>query len=186
MPVPTSPWSLVVLGAIAACQPAARTATPADDRPRPTPGLGPADAVPPDLPGPDACADAPLITLDELARGERAGERVAVDVVPQAMIMCTAMACYAADGAPAEDACCNECRGGYGVEVPGELVLRFEGLAGCAGYDCNLRCEPFGRAPARAYRFVGTSAWARRGDNGAVYDTATFTVERYCATDAAP
>ena len=178
-----------VLG-LGACPPAERNvATPAAGPTAPTPGLGPAETVPTGLPGPEACADAPLITLAELARGERDGERVAVDVVPQAMVRCTALACYSAlDGRPAQpEACCNECRGGYGWEISGEFHLAFADLGGCSGHDCNLRCEPFGRAPTRAYRLVGTSSRSPRDSNGAVYDTAVFTVERYCATgDATP
>ena len=169
----------------AACQPAARS----DHRggppaaPPPTPGLGPADTVPPDLAPATACADAPLLTLAQVARGERAGERVAFDAVPEPQVMCTAMACMSATGAVVDDACCNTCGGGYGLEHPHEFRLRFEGFAGCTGYDCNLACAPFGRAPTRAYRFVGTSTWAPRRTNGAIYDTATFAVERVCAVD---
>jgi hypothetical protein len=51
----------------------------------------------------------------------------------------------------------------------------------------RLRLQPGLRAVrARAdpgYRFVGTSTWAPRRTNGAIYDTATFAVERVCAVD---
>lgn len=79
------------------------------------------------------------------------------------------------------DACCNKCGGSYGVEIGLEFKLRFEGIVGfCGGYDCNLRCEPFGWKPTHAYRFVGVSAWSKRRDNGAIYDKSTFTVEKFC------
>lgn len=171
---------------VAACEPAAHGnrggGPPA--APPPTPALGPADTAPPDLAPAAACADAPRLTLAQVARGEQAGQRIAFDAVPEPQVICTAMACASTTGAAADEgACCNTCRGGYGLELAGEFRLRFDGFEGCAGRDCDLHCAPFGRAPTRAYRFVGTSAWSRRLANGAVYDKATFTVERVCAIE---
>lgn len=178
-------WGVLVMLLTVACQqPARERSTPGGDRPAPVPGLGPAEVVPAEAPGPEACADAPLLTLEQVARGEQAGERVAFEVVPRAQIVCTLMACIGPGGQHDEESCCNRCGGGYEVAIADEFRLQFHGLrGGCSGYDCNVTCEPFGRAPTHAYRFVGVSDWSKRLDNGAIYDKSTFTVETFCKVE---
>jgi hypothetical protein len=175
--------ALAMFAAAACQQPARERSTPGGAKePAPKPGLGPADVVPAGLAPTEACGDAPLLTLEQVAKGDRSGERIAFDVVPRAQIMCTLMACVGDDGKHDENSCCNRCGGGYEVAIADELRLHFVGLpGGCGGYDCNVHCEPFGRAPARAYRFVGVSRWSKRMENGAIYDKAEFTVEKFCA-----
>jgi hypothetical protein len=176
-----------VVALLAACQqPAREKSTPGGDKPAPKPGLGPADIVPADLAPTEACGDAPLLTIEQVAKGERAGERIAFDVVPRATIFCTLMACVGPSGEHDPTSCCNQCGGGYEVAIADEFRLQFVGLpGGCGGYDCNVHCDPFGREPARAYRFVGVSKWTKRIDNGAIYDKAELTVEKFCAAPAA-
>lgn len=149
-----------------------------------TPGLGPAETIP-DLPGPEACADAPLVTLDEIERGVRAGERVALDAVPKAETMCTLLYCIPPPGMSREDVCCNQCGGGYGLRVDNTLHLQFMNIGGCRGMDCNLHCEPFGREPTHAYRFVGKNEFKPARESGAIYAKSMFTVEKVCRIDGA-
>ncbi|MCE9580189.1 MAG: hypothetical protein K8W52_44140 [Deltaproteobacteria bacterium] len=165
--------------ALIACGPASpESNTPY--RSREKPGRGPADVVPPSALAPDRCGDAPLVALADLARGTGDGERVAVDLTPQAEVMCTLLACIGPNGVEdGPDVCCNGCGGNYGLRQGMEFALRLEGLDGCTGMDCNLHCEPFGTAPTHAYRFVGTVAYTPRG-SGAIYDQATLTIEKYC------
>lgn len=139
----------------------------------PQPGLGPAEVVPESALAPGACDDVPLLSLEDLAAGKGAGERIAVDVVPEAAVACTLLAC--------ESECCNSCGGSYGARLAGDpaLELRLDGLAGCTGMDCNLRCEPFGRKPTTRYRFVGTHTFTPAGTTSA-YHQAVLEVERYC------
>jgi hypothetical protein len=158
--------SIVVL---AACS--SSPTRPAD--PGPTPGSGAEDTVPATARPAGECDDAPLLTLEALQRGERAGERIALEVVPRPSIACTAMAC--------SRECCNRCGGEYGAEIANELRVRFTGIPGtCGGWDCNLQCEPFGLEPKTAYRFVGMNTFKPRGANGAVFDKSEFAVEKYC------
>jgi hypothetical protein len=177
--------AIVVAAAAAAAascgQPAHEHSTPGGDKARPEPGVGPADVVPANLAPTEDCDDAPLLTLEEVARGEHAGERIAFDVVPAATIFCTLLACVGPNGEDDPNVCCNQCGGGYGVAIRDEFNLQFLKLGGCSGYDCNLHCEPFGRAPTHTYRFVGVSAWSKRMENGAIYDKSAFTVEKLCA-----
>ncbi|MBI2393439.1 MAG: hypothetical protein HYV09_27900 [Deltaproteobacteria bacterium] len=147
--------------------------------PRPVPGLGPEESVP-TLPGVEACADAPLVTLEQIADGAHAGERVALDAVPRAMVICTLLLCTGGDEPP-ERTCCNGCGGGYELRLGERLLLQFANLGGCGGMDCNLHCEPFGRRPTRRYRFVGKNEFTPRPESGAIYAKSRFVVERVCA-----
>lgn len=185
--------AMVAAGALAAVsaacqQPAHEPSTPGGGlKAKPEPGLGPADMVPAAALAPDACADAPLLTLEQVARGEKSGERIAFDAVPRAQIFCTLLACIGPSGEHDPNSCCNQCGGGYQVEIREQFFLQFHGLGGgCGGYDCNVHCEPFGRSPAHAYRFVGVSEWSKRLDNGAIYDKSKFTVEKFCTTPETP
>lgn len=173
------PRPILLALALAACTPGAGPSPRNPGDASRTPGLGPAEIVP-DLPGPEACADAPLVTLDEIGRGVRAGERVALEVVPRAEVMCTLLYCATPPGMSREDVCCNGCGGGYALRVDTSLLLRFENLGRCSGMDCNLRCEPFGREPTHTYRFVGKNDFKPARENGAIYATSTFTVEKVC------
>lgn len=175
-----TPLALSLL--LAACTPAAgpgpRNAGDASRKP----GLGPAETIP-ELPGPEGCADAPLVSVEEMARGVRAGERIAVDVVPQAEVMCTLLFCTAPEGTPREEVCCNGCGGGYGVRLETRFHLQFANLGGCSGMDCNLHCEPFGRQPTHPYRFVGKNEFKPAYESGAIYSKSTFTVEKVCRVE---
>lgn len=133
--------------------------------------LGPAEVVP-DAADLAACTDAPLTSFDELAVGTGAGERVAVDGVPRADVVCTALACPGA-------ACCNECGGGYVLRDDDTHRIGLTGLEGCGGMDCSLECKPFGREPTRRYRFVGVHTWKAPGD-GSIYADSRIAVERFC------
>ncbi|MDP3234630.1 MAG: hypothetical protein Q8N26_17755 [Myxococcales bacterium] len=142
---------------------------------RPTPGRGPEDTA---MLAPSTrpfCADVFLLTLAELARGDADGEVIAVEGVPTANVHCTALAC-------ADEACCNECSGGYVLEHEGSdggmpLVLHLDGLGSCSGWDCNLECQPFGWKPTTRYRFVGLNSFT--SENGVA--TSRFLVDRVCA-----
>jgi len=107
------------------------------------------------------CGDASL-TYEELARAD--GQRIALDGVPRAAIACTRKECT--DGR----ACCNSCSGQYSLLLDG-YQISLGALPGCAGMDCNVDCEPFGRKTKRAYRFVGNYDHASR----------TLAVDKYCA-----
>ena len=162
---------LFVLLALVAC---ATRATPSNPGDNPTPGLGPQEVEPTDALAPGACDDVPLYTLADLAAGKGADERIAIDVVPVANIMCTLLHCGDAE-------CCNGCGGSYGARLAGspDLELRLDGLKGCSGMDCNLHCEPFGRKPTKPYRFVGMHTFTLAGQTS-VYHKADLKVERYC------
>ena len=139
-------------------------------------GLGPTDTVPAAAKPLDACNDAPLLTVEQLAAGEGDGQRVALDAVPEVNGMCTLLAC--------DSECCNQCGGNYGVALrrkPPErdFELRFDGVGGCGGMDCNFHCEPFGRKPATRYRFVGTNRYKPAGVTS-TYHQAEFAVEKFC------
>jgi hypothetical protein len=137
------------------------------------PEHGPEDTVPATAQAPGECDDAKLLSLEAIGRGEGAGERIAVDVVPRADIACTTMSC--------DQACCNKCGGGYSAHLGDELRITFTGLPGtCGGMDCSLHCEPFGLKPRMQYRFVGTGTFMARGPKTAIYDQVDFAVEKYC------
>lgn len=156
-------------------------------KPPPKPGRGPENVVP-ELPAADACADAPLVTLEQIADGAHAGERVALEVVPRAAITCTLLACvttvYADEEPPPpkkpEEVCCNQCGGMYEAQLGDRLHVQFTGLPGCTGMDCNYHCEPFGTKPTQRYRFVGKNDFKPVGKSGAIYATSWFTVEKVC------
>ncbi len=142
-----------------ACTPAAaaRTPTVATSHARPgppatydapVPGLGPLEVIP-DVAGADGCADAVVVTLDAIARGEHEGERVALVGLPMARKGFTLKYC----GPPT--VCCNQCTGGWVLGLATKDVVELVGIGDCSGLDCNYHCEPFGRAPTHRYRFVG-------------------------------
>lgn len=147
------------------------------------PALGPA-VVEPNVPPATECGDAPLITLEELAAGQRPGERVSVETVPRAAPICFQQDCLVATAPgepqpPPEEICCNACGGNYEAYV-GTFTLTFTGLEGCSGMDCNLRCAPFGRRPAKRYRFVGRNGF-RPASSTQLHPTSVFEVEKVCA-----
>lgn len=152
--------------------------------PRPVPGLGPEQVDVWLPPAKEFCADVHLLSLEELARGDGAGEVVAVEGVPRVSARCTDAACLGPDGRHDPSACCNECQGGYvlDLEEAGALRLRvtLEGAGECSGFDCNFACTPFGRKPTRAYRFVGLNSFTPAGESGAAHAKSIFAVERVC------
>jgi hypothetical protein len=169
--------TLVLAIAIAACS--GRVEPRGGDSP--TPGHGPRDVVPTTTAPAGACDDAPLVTIDQIAAGEHAGERVAIDLVPQTDMACTELLCTAPGGRNPE--CCNRCNGSYGVSrnATDATGIRIElGIGSCVGMDCNFTCEPFGWAPTHRYRFVGKNVFSPPGTS-AVYARSQLRVERYCA-----
>jgi hypothetical protein len=147
--------------------------------PVPVPGHGSEDIVPADVADLARCNDAPRVTLEQLAAGEHAGERVAVDLVPEPILDCTLMACRYGDErdrlmAGRKDQCCNQCGGGYGVVMRRDQALWLLDVGRCDGMDCNYHCEPFGWKPTHRYRFVGVTGSTSRLE---------LHVERYCAVD---
>lgn len=135
--------------------------------------MGPAQRFP-DAPGPDACGEAPLVGLDELAGGGMAGRTVAVEGVPLANVRCTMLQC-------GEDECCNTCEGEYDLRTPDPERHRviLQGLEGCSGYECAYDCKPFGREPQRRYRFVGRHEHHPAGETS-TYALSIVHLERYC------
>jgi hypothetical protein len=74
--------------------------------------------------------------------------------------------------------CCNRCwAGAIVLTLPGsapQVILEHPEIS-CGGHDCHMLCVPFGVAPKRDYRFVGTVI--RRGTTFAIE------VDRWCSTD---
>lgn len=104
----------------------------------------PAELVPE---GVARCVDAhPQLTVDSLSQD---AVQVAIDAVPRVGVGCTRMECT--DGRE----CCNSCSGEYAAHLGGYQV-QLRGLPGCSGMDCDVVCEPFGRTPTTAYRFIGS------------------------------
>jgi hypothetical protein len=137
------------------------------------------DVVPADAAPLAECNDVPLVTLDQIAAGEHAGEVVAIDVMPAVDMICTHRRCMHKDGSKV--ACCNRCGGEYQARLRDELLLRLD-VGRCGGMDCNIHCEPFGRKPAHSYRFVGTNAFESR-KSSEMYATSALHVQKYCSLD---
>ncbi len=140
-------------------------------------GQGPEDVVPAAAQPAGSCDDAPVATLEQIADGAHDGARIAVDLVPESHGSCTEMSCNDGD-------CCNRCEGTYGAALRREppsraLELELQGFPGCSGMECNVHCEPFGRRPSTAYRFVGTNTFAPAGVT-AMFNQSQFIVEKYC------
>lgn len=152
----------------------ASTSPPRKARPR-TGTKGPLERIPM-APGPEACADVPLLTVAEIAAGAGDGEVIAVEGVPVALVTCTALLCD-----PDPSHCCNECSGGYALSDTYAHTLWLTEVGNCGDRDCNLDCEPFGRKPTKAYRFVGKHAYTPRSRLGPA--RSIIHVERYCRTE---
>ncbi len=140
-------------------------------------GKGPENTVPASVLAADSCNDAVLVTLESLATGVGHGTRIALDVVPEVNRVCTLLDC-------GDNECCNRCRGEYGATLRREpadrdLEVRFTGLAGCSGMDCNFQCEPFGRQPTTRYRIVGVAAFEAAGTRSIAH-AANVAVEKVC------
>lgn len=171
------PALLVLLAAIG-CSRNTRLTEPA-----PVPGLGPEQTDVWFPPASQLCAEHPVLSLEEVARGDGDGEVIAIDGVPKAHAVCTLMLCRPPGKAP-EEVCCNQCGGGYELELRGDagvtlLRVRLEGAGTCSGFECNLRCTPFGRQPTRRYRFVGLNSY--QAAVGRVAASSTFVVEQVCS-----
>jgi hypothetical protein len=119
------------------------------------------------------CDDAPLVTLDELAAGRHAGERIAFEAVPVADHTETLKSCGQ------DYPCCNHVVGSYMVELPGRVRIMLQGPFRCSGTECEWHCEPFGDRPTSSVRFVGVNEIELA--SGAPWGaSAWFTVEKYC------
>lgn len=137
---------LIVVGVVACARTAADRQAPAQGVPAPrAPELHPDGAT--------DCDPALLRGFDELEAAT--GTRIGLDGVPRVAVACTEKECT--DGR----ACCNACEGEY-VLLDDNRQVTLRGLPGCSGMDCDTVCEPFGRAPTRAYRFVGAYDHAQR------------------------
>ncbi len=126
-------------------------------------GLGPANVVPANAQPIGRCDDATLLTLEQLADLDTYdATRIAIDVVPMAQVACTEEDCEEGN----HSACCNSCGGDYVATLnraspARRLEVRFTGIAGCSGMDCNYHCEPFGLNPTTTYRIVGRAKQPR-------------------------
>lgn len=161
------------------CQPRQPYVGPTDE-----PGNGPKDVVP-DLPAAEACADASSTTLEEMARGMHAGERVAFDGVPRPVITCTEIGCSVrakGEWRPRPALCCNDCYGYYVIPFGEDFEVVLRGLAGCSGMDCGYHCEPFGIQPAHKYRFVGLNDFRPKGKTSS-NDSSYVVVEQLCLAE---
>ena len=168
------------LGLLASCCPPPQPYVGPNDKP----GNGPDDVVP-NLPPVQACADAPLVTLEELARGVHAGDRVTVVGIPQPWIACEAKLCWRQgedDCTRRPVRCCNPCGGEYTLELGDELKVALRGAGRCSGMDCGYRCEPFGIRPAHKYRFVGVNDFHSKGETS-VWAKSDFAVEKVCLAE---
>jgi len=125
---------------------------------RTEPVAGAADIVPASALDPGKCDDVPNIRLEQLAVGVHRGERVALDLIPKARVVCT-----------------DRCRGEYVLDVDGRRDLLLMGIRGCEATDDGYLCEPFGTRPTTRYRFVGTYDQPRR-----LAENFTFAIEKYC------
>lgn len=125
----------------------------------------------PDAPPVSACADAPLLSFEQLAARERADEVVAVEGVPRVSVACTLLDCGSQE-------CCNSCSGTYHLMSEEGQQVNLLGLAGCGGMDCDTTCEPFGRYPTKPYRFVGRHI-VRVSDDGTM-SASDIEVTDYC------
>ncbi|MBL8920961.1 MAG: hypothetical protein JNJ54_19010 [Myxococcaceae bacterium] len=103
-------------------------------------------------PAKEFCADVHLLTLEEVARGDGAGEVIAVEGVPEVAQRCVPATC------PAERPCCEDCRGEYVLSSDAGVVVTLEGAGACSGSRCSFTCAPFGRRPVQAFRFVGLNS----------------------------
>lgn len=129
--------------------------------------------------GPDACADAPLLSRDQLLRGAHADAMVAVDGVPHAVLTCTLMGCVG------ENQCCNRCGGDYVLLDTPEHVVALAGLEGCHGNQCDVTCHPFSRTETRPFRFVGLHRHQPAGETS-TFARSTIEVKRICLRPSPP
>ena len=162
----------VVVAVAGGCGP---TAPPPPTAPR-TGTPGPAERFP-EVPGPEACSDVVEVTLDELGEGKGHGEVVAVEAVPIAFVICTSMYC----SPESPEICCNECKGSYVLRKERSHRVFLSGLGHCGDMDCNLDCQPFGRKPTTAYRFVGKHTF-EPGGKYTSYASSIIAVDRFCST----
>jgi len=115
---------------------------------------GPAEKTP-EAAAEEFCADVALVGADVEFQHVTYGEQIAIDGVPNAgPETCTTRPC------PKNEPCCNRCNSSYVVTITGEArtatAIQLAGLSGCTGSECGVDCDPFGREPKRAYRFVGS------------------------------
>jgi hypothetical protein len=121
-------------------------------------------------PAKEFCADVHLLSLEEVARGDGAGEVIAVEGVPEVVRRCVPGSC------PVEQPCCGECTGAYVLHGDAGVVVTLEGAGTCSGSRCSFACTPFGRAPVQVFRFVGLNSF----DGASRPVRSTFVVERIC------
>lgn len=139
--------------------------------PRPSTELPGPEQVPVWLPpAKEFCADVHVLSLEEVARGDGAGEVIAVEGVPEVVQRCVPARC------PADRPCCDECRGDYVLQGDAGVIVTLEGAGTCSGSRCSFACTPFGRKPVQAFRFVGLNSF----DGASRPARSTFVVERIC------
>lgn len=121
-------------------------------------------------PAKEFCADVHLLTLEEIARGDGAGEVIAIEGVPVAVQRCEPASC------PVERPCCDACTGTYVLQGDAGVVVTLEGAGRCEGSRCSFACTPFGREPIQAFRFVGLNSF----DGASRPVQSTLVVEKIC------
>lgn len=129
--------------------------------------------TPVEAPSVDKCSGVPVLTLEQLKRGEGNGQRIAIEGVPQPLTMCTRMLC------PDGTGCCNKCKGSYVLHNDSDYRLSLTALPGCSGTACDVQCVPFAAKATEAYRFVGVHQHtAASKDNS--FAASEIAVETYC------
>ncbi|MBX7115233.1 MAG: hypothetical protein K1X64_12970 [Myxococcaceae bacterium] len=124
----------------------------------------------------DNCAGVPVLTLEQLKRGEGQEQRIAVDGVPTPLTMCTRMLC------PDGTGCCNKCKGGYVLHNDSDYRLSLTALPGCTGTSCDLQCVPFAAKATQTYRFVGVHHHTV-ANNDTRFAASEIAVETYCPAE---
>ena len=129
--------------------------------------------APPETPKAAGCSGVPVLTLEQLKRGEGKEQRVAVDGVPQPLPRCTRMLC------PDGTGCCNKCKGGYVLHNDSDYRLSLSALPGCSGTACDLQCVPFAAKNTVSYRFVGVHHHTAQSKDSS-FAASEIAVETYC------
>jgi hypothetical protein len=130
----------------------------------------PKDVESGDFPGLTACTGPAPNAVDDFfpgadGGGQRpaAGSTVAIEGVPDAMLVCTQLGC--------EEECCeNDC--GYAAgctyvlrTTPDHTICLDHADYVCAGTDCSPYCAPFSTHPRNSYRFEGTIEYPTTSSN---------------------